>query len=193
VRLGAQQRLERRAVRVGGVYDLGALDLAAPRHLHDPAAGAARGRHDGAHLGVRLQVDALRQVGAHHVCRQLPRVHRRSGPGVAGLGSFDAGYLQDRLAMARDSGVGDACVGPYLFGFGWVLCDLDVVNLAAGCLAPFKGGFGSLGSVGGLRNIQRIPNPEVTVDVMLAYVCYQLGPRVLLFFQNLRSKVQKGG
>jgi hypothetical protein len=95
--------------------------------------------------------------------------------------------------MARDSGGGDARVGPYLFGFGWVLCDLYVVNLAAGCLAPFKGGFGSLGSVGGHRNIQRIPNPEVTVDVMLAYVSYQLGPRVLLFFQNLRSKVQKGG
>lgn len=64
--------------------------------------------------------------------------------------------------------------------------DLDMVNLPRGSLEPFKVRFCGVCDFRCYRDVERIADPEITVDVVLFYILHECRPGRLFVFEDLQ-------
>jgi hypothetical protein len=67
--------------------------------------------------------------------------------------------------------------------------DLDMVHLSTSRLVSLEICLRSSRNFWRYWHIQRVANPKITVDIVLLYVLYQGGPRILLVLENLSTSL----
>ena len=147
-----------------------------------------------------MEVEAHAEAALDDVRDELPGVESGRIPGVDGAGALDAGPLEDECQLHASHGE----VYAHLNGLRLVRDDLHFVSRPARRLASLEDLRRRLRNLVGYGDVQlaycqticalydqvthRLPNPQITIDVVLLHVRDDLLPSLLLVRQDLQEE-----